>query len=452
VGYRWIKGGRAIKYPLVETLHRLDLRSMTIDVAVKNAYSKGGIPLTIEGVANVKLSGDQPLLHNAVERFLGSPREHIIQIVKETLEGNLRGVLATLTPEQVNHDKIRFAQSLVEEADKDLHKLGLTLDNLKIQNVHDDVGYLNCIGRKKRAEQMLTNRIAEAENRASSAIREAENLERSTLIAVENQMKVVRAEAATKMIDARTRRAALIAAEQAKVAMALARAEADIGVYKARIEQVKHQLQADQIQPAEAERRKLVAEAQAAVAPIRETGQATAQMLRYVISAWSAAGPGARDVFVMQKLDGFIDTLLDAVPDVVVDRITVIGQQPGGGISRPVQWAARVEALGGAFGSVGRREAASGPEAPAGGLRPPSGAGGGEGVRARELTASPPETRGAAGAPAPAFHELQWPAAAHAGPDAPGAAAAPAGPAAAARAHPHPSTPPARATGSRARR
>ena len=162
-GYRIIRGGRAIRVPLFETVDRMDLTNMIIEVQVKNAYSKGGIPLTVNGVANIKIPGELPLLHNALERFLGRSRQEIMQIARETLEGNLRGVLATLTPEQVNQDKEAFAGKLTEEAEHDLSNLGLTLDTLKIQNVTDDVGYLDSIGRMRSAEVRRNAQIAEAQ-------------------------------------------------------------------------------------------------------------------------------------------------------------------------------------------------------------------------------------------------------------------------------------------------
>jgi flotillin len=125
VGYRIIKGGRAIRIPLFETVDRMDLTNMPIEVQVQSAYSKGGIPLNVHGIANVKVAGEQPVLDNAIERFLGVGRDKIMAVAKETLEGNLRGVLATLTPEEVNEDKIKFAQSLLDEAEDDLRRLGL---------------------------------------------------------------------------------------------------------------------------------------------------------------------------------------------------------------------------------------------------------------------------------------------------------------------------------------
>ena len=89
---------------------------------------------------------------NAIERFLGRGMGDIQQVAKETLEGNLRGVLATLTPEEVNEDRLKFADSLAAEVEHDLAKLGLHLDVLKIQHVTDDANYLASIGREQIAQ------------------------------------------------------------------------------------------------------------------------------------------------------------------------------------------------------------------------------------------------------------------------------------------------------------
>ena len=153
VGFRFVRGGRALRRPLVEKVDVLDLSMFTVVVNVTAAFSKGGIPLTVQGVANVKLPGEDPLLSNTVERFLGRSREEIYYIAKETLEGNLRGVLASLTPEEVNEDKQAFATKLLDEAEHDMSRIGLVLDTLKIQNVTDEVNYLQSIGRIRGAGQ-----------------------------------------------------------------------------------------------------------------------------------------------------------------------------------------------------------------------------------------------------------------------------------------------------------
>lgn len=90
-GYYAVKGGRGWRVPLVERVDRLDLTNMIIDLEVRGAYSKGGIPLNVDGVANIKIAGEEPRLGAAVERLLGKTREEIAKIAKDVLEGNLRG-------------------------------------------------------------------------------------------------------------------------------------------------------------------------------------------------------------------------------------------------------------------------------------------------------------------------------------------------------------------------
>ena len=140
----------------------MDLNTIPIEVSVSNAYSKGAIPLDVQGVANIKVSSREGVLENSVERFLGRPAEYIQQIAKENLEANLRGVLATLTPEEVNEDRLKFAQTLIDEADDDIRTLGLELDVLKIQNVTDQVGYLEAVGRRRTANVLREARESEA--------------------------------------------------------------------------------------------------------------------------------------------------------------------------------------------------------------------------------------------------------------------------------------------------
>jgi flotillin len=324
VGYRIVKGGSSLRRPLVERVARMDLTNMTVDLHVKNAYSKGGIPLTVQGVANLKIAGHQPLLHNALERFLGMEREDIIDIAKDTLEGNLRGVLSQLTPEEVNQDKQAFAEKLLEEAEHDLARLGLVLDVLKIQNVVDEVGYLTSIGRKQSAELQKRARIAEADAKAESVTLAAENRKRARAAQIQAETEIARAEAQRRITDALTRRAAVIAEESGRIRAAIAKAQADMKVQEARVEQVRRQLDADVVAPAKAAMERLEAEARARASKITEEGKATAAALARIIETWKAAGPAARDIFLMQKLPSVLSTLVDTIQGIEVRRITVL--------------------------------------------------------------------------------------------------------------------------------
>lgn len=324
VGYRTIKGGRAFRTPLLEKVDRMDLTNMIIEVAVANAYSRGGIPLNVQGVANVKVAGHEPVLDNAIERFLGYTRDEIMQVAKDTLEGNLRGVLSQLTPEQVNEDKIAFAEKLLEEAEHDLTRLGLVLDTLKIQNVSDDKGYLNSIGRAKSAELVTRSKIAEANSKARSVIQDATNRERARISALESEMEIARAETERRIADTVSRREALIAEEVGKVQALVADVEGQLKVQAARLEQVRRQLEADVVAPAQAQMERDLADAKGDSAKIVEDGKATVQVLDQMIDAWKGAGPAARDVFLMQKLPATLGQLVATIDSVKVDKLTIL--------------------------------------------------------------------------------------------------------------------------------
>ena len=324
VGYRLVQGGRGIRIPMMERVDRMDLTNMIIDLRVQGAYSKGGIPLNVEGVANLKIAGTDPVIGNAIERFLGKTREEIMKVARETLEGNLRGVLATLTPEEVNRDRVKFAEELLTEADKDLHSLGLELDTLKIQNVSDDKGYLDSLGRAQSAGLIMRSRVAEAENHAISAQRTAENFETQEIAKLEAEIAMARADANKRILDAQTKKGAMVAEQQSVVTAAVAKATAEVSVQKARLDQVRLQLAADQIKPAEAARQQAIEKARGDAAQIIENGKATAEALRRMAETWRRQGESARQILVAQKLNGLIGQLMSTVSALPIDKVTFI--------------------------------------------------------------------------------------------------------------------------------
>lgn len=348
--YVVVKGGMRIRWPLVERVDRMDLTNMVIDITAMNAYSKGGIPLTVQGVANMKVAGHEPLLNNAIERFLGKGRAEIMQVGKATLEGSLRGVLATMTPEQVNEDKILFAERLVQEVEQDMTSLGLVVDTLKIQSVMDEVKYLDSIGRPRNAEVVSKARIAEAVAHADSLVRSAENELKEAEAQYTAQTEVAKADAQRRLTDALTRRAALVAEEQAQVTAAVAQMKAELEVQKARIEQVKGRLDAEVIQPAIANAEAAEAQAKASTAQILEEGRARAEGLKTLAATWRAAGPHARDILLAQKLDGVIKALVEVIPTTEVEKITMIGSGQGGGGKFPMNAVGTLEQIKQVFG------------------------------------------------------------------------------------------------------
>lgn len=323
-GYYTVKGGRAFRWPLIERVDEMDLTNMIIDVSVNNAYSLGGIPLIVQGVANIKIAGHEPLLSYAVERLLNKDRAEIMRIAKDVLEGNLRGVLSQLTPEQVNDDKLMFAEKLQEEAEHDLSRLGLVLDTMKVQNVADDVGYLDSIGRKSSAELMRSARIAEANAKSRAIIEDASNRRRARLKEISSKETVACAEAERRIGDAKTRLLALVAEEEGQVLAKVVRAEAALKAETARVEQTRLRLKADVIEPAKADLNAGISAAKGEAATILEEGQATVRVLEEMIAVWQEAGDHARDIFLMQKLNTVMAAMAATIGSVKVDKYTML--------------------------------------------------------------------------------------------------------------------------------
>ena len=330
VGYRTVRGGSSLRIPLLENVMRLDLSNMIIDLRVENAYSKGGVPLNVSGVANIKISGEEPSIDNAIERLIGKSQEEIHHIAKETLEGNLRGVMASLTPEQLNEDKITFAKTLLEEAEDDLQKLGLTLDTLQIQNISDDVRYLDSIGRKQLVELKRDSRIAEAEANSQSLVKQAENERITSLRRLDKELAIATANANKRVQDALTRREAVVAEVQAQVGAELARAEAEVPVQEERIKQVTQQLQADVIAPAESECQTMIAAAKGEAATIIEQGRSQAEGLQELVESLKRSGDDAKRLFILQKLEPLLTMLSDTVQPIEVEEVSLIGERQGG--------------------------------------------------------------------------------------------------------------------------
>ena len=324
MGYRIVKGGRALRTPFFELVERMDLTNMNIEVSVKGAFSRGGIPLNVDGIANVKIAGQPPELDNALQRLLGKPKPMIMRIAKDTLEGYLRGVLATLSPEEVNENTQAFEKALREQAGDGFDRLGLTLDNLKIQSVSDDVGYMSSVGRIRGAELSRENRKFEAKNRAESLIQQADARKKGELAKIEANLKTSRAETTRRTANAKTMLTAYVAEQEGEVAALLTRAKAELGLQDARLEQARHKLEAEVVTPARAAMEARIAEARGEAAPILENGRARAEVLRQLAQQWKEAGDAAKDVFLLQKLESILPTFLDSIRRVRVDTITML--------------------------------------------------------------------------------------------------------------------------------
>jgi flotillin len=334
IGYRTVTGGRSMRVPLIEEVQWISLGTLPLEISVSDAYSKGNIPLEVKAVANLKIASSPDIVfNNAVERLLGKTLQEVEALGRETLTGNLRGVLAKLTPEEVNEDRLGFARHLSEEADHDLKKLGLQLDVLKIQHVSDRVGYLKAMGEKATAEAIRDAEIAKAQAQSETAQKQAESrrlaevANASAAVAIAEAQNVLRVRKAELSREAET--AERVAKADAERAEALARTQLELQ----RVELERTRLQADVVQPAEANRMAAEAQAKALAAPILENGRAQAEALRVLIAEIQKAGDAGLRVFMVEKLPVLLGQALLAMKDIDIERVTVVDSGSGQGVA-----------------------------------------------------------------------------------------------------------------------
>ena len=331
VGYRILKGGRTMRIPLLEKVAWMDLNTIPLDVSVQNAYSRGAIPLNVQGIANVKVSSAEGLLENACERFLQVGSTQIGQIAKETLEANLRGVLATLSPEEVNEDRLKFSQQLIDEADDDIKTLGLELDVMKIQNVTDDVNYLESVGRRLTAEVIRDARVAEANRVAEAKQAEAEARRAAEVASIEADKAIVEESNALRVRTAELEAISRAREEEALIAGETAKAVASQELESERIELEKRRIEADVVVPARADLEARQLQAQAEAATIVEDGLAQVEVFKRLTDQYQAAGADGHDVLVLTMLPDLIDKIVATVANVSIDRVAIVDTGGGGG-------------------------------------------------------------------------------------------------------------------------
>lgn len=351
VGFRTVFGGRAWRVPIIEDVQMMDLTNISVPMSVSGAYSEGtdgnlGIPLSVHAVANVKVTSDRRYFGNAIERFLGRGREEVARVAKETLEGNLRGVLATMTPEEVNEDRLKFADRLTEEAEADLQILGLHLDTLKIQHVSDERNYLESIGRKRIAEVIQAAEVAESDAQRSAKEAEADAKARSEVALTVAKTAVLQKENELRQITAELDATARSEEERATAAAEQARAFAEKELQEIRGELEQIRLAADVTIPAEIERRVKELLAAGRAASIAEDGRAQAEALAQVSQAWSSTGGEAMNMFVLQNLEEIIKPVVDAASNISVGEVNLIDSGDGNALpSYASSYPATVSAL-----------------------------------------------------------------------------------------------------------
>lgn len=337
LGYRVLCGGRAIRIPILETVKRMDITTIPVRVEVKNAYAKGGTPLNIQAIANVKICSDPEVVGNAIERFLGCDRSEMSRVARETLEGYLRGVVATLTPEELNEDRLSFTQRIASDVSRDLTKLGLQLDTLKIQSVSDDVDYLSSLGRKQIALIIRDAEIAESNALSEAEQIEAQCQERSEVAKTQDRIIVLEKENELRKVKAKLEQQAKSEEEITIAAAKEKRAKVEQKLQALRTELERLRLQADTVLPADAQRQSQELRARGKASELEENAKAAALVNELLSQVWEKTGKDASSVYLVQQIDTILKEAIAIPQRIKFDKVSVIDNGDGKSVASLVK-------------------------------------------------------------------------------------------------------------------
>jgi len=173
-GFRVVKGGGTFVIPVVEKVDLLSLELLTIDVQTPEVYTSKGVPVRVDGVAQIKVKGDDISIATAAEQFLSKGVDEIKNIATQTLEGHLRAILGTMTVEDIYQNRDAFASKVQEVAAGDMANMGLSIVSFTIRDIRDSQGYLEALGKPRIAQVKRDAQIAQAEADRDAMIRSSQ--------------------------------------------------------------------------------------------------------------------------------------------------------------------------------------------------------------------------------------------------------------------------------------
>ncbi|KAI8127655.1 Flotillin-1 [Lucilia cuprina] len=356
-----VPGGRAFVWPTIQQVQRISLNTMTLQVESPCVYTSQGVPISVTGIAQVKIQGqNEDMLLTACEQFLGKPESEIRHIALVTLEGHQRAIMGSMTVEEIYKDRKKFSKQVFEVASSDLANMGITVVSYTIKDIRDEEGYLKSLGMARTAEVKRDARIGEAEARCEATIKEAIAEEQrmasrflnDTEIAkaqrdfeikkaaydVEVQTKKAEAEMAYELQAAKTKQR--IKEEQMQVKV-IERTQ-EISVQQQEILRREKELEATIRQPAEAEKYRLeklaeankmriVMEAEAEAESIKIRGEAEAFAIAAKAKAEAEQMAQKAEAWREYREAAMVEMLLDTLPKVAAEVAAPLSQANGQG-------------------------------------------------------------------------------------------------------------------------
>jgi flotillin len=357
-GQKVVMGASVFVLPFVQRLHVMDLSSRRISVSIRGAVSSQGIKADLDGVAVVKVGGNEDAIRAASQRFLTQQKE-VDTFTTEVLAGSLRAIVGRLTVEEIIKDRARFASAVAEEAETSLTNQGLTLDTFQLQDIQAEGNYLNDLGRPEAARVDQAAKIAEA--RANQAAEE-ERLRAEEAVAVQNrQLELKKAEIKAETDEAQAQAAAAGPLREAARNREVIQEQQLVAEQEASLRD--RQLDAEVRKPADAERYRIEQEAEARknsaifdaeaekarrarmAEAVELEGRAEAEAILAKGEAEAEARRKNADAFRLYGEAATLDLIAAVLPDLVsaaseplssVERMTVISTDGASEIAKTV--------------------------------------------------------------------------------------------------------------------
>jgi flotillin len=378
-GTRIVKGHGTVIFPMIESFHQLSLELMSFDVApTQDLYTKQGVAVTVEAVAQIKVKSDVESIHTASEQFLTKTADQRDGLIRLVMEGHLRGIIGQLTVEQIVKEPEMVADRMRSTCADDMNKMGLEVVSFTIKEVRDKNEYIVNMGRPDVARIKRDADVAAAEADRDTAIKRAEAMRASAIAKAQADQERVLAETLSQAKQAEAQRdldikkanyLETVKKQQAQadkayeiqtnvmqqqvvaesVRVQQVEREQQIKVQEAEIQRREKELIATVLKQAEIERQRiavladaekgrLATEAEGRATATRVQGEAEAEIIFKKGDAEARAMNIKAEAFQEYNQAAVVDKLLTSLPEVVralatplsqVDKITIVSTGNG---------------------------------------------------------------------------------------------------------------------------
>eukprot|EP00794_Sanderia_malayensis_P016207 gene16207-17838_t len=344
-----LSGGRTFVWPCFQKVQKISLNVMTLSVESTKVYTVQGVPISVTGIAQVKVQGqNEEMLHHACEQFLGKTTRQIHQIALETLEGHQRAIMGTMTVEEIYQDRKKFSKSVFEVASSDLVNMGISVISYTLKDIRDEEGYLLSLGMKRTTEVQSEARIGKAKAHMESGIKEAVADEQEQKAKFVNETEVAKSKRdfalkkAEYDMEVNTKKAVSDLAYELQAAITKQKIKEEqmqinviernqqISLQEQEISRREKELEATVRRPAEAEkfkmeklaqanRNRIILEAEAEAESIRIKGEAEAFAIEAKAKAEAEQMAKKADAWKEYQEAAMVDMMLETLPKVAAE-------------------------------------------------------------------------------------------------------------------------------------